>query len=43
MKGISWNCSLMLVDKSLVVVEESSESGARYRLLEPVRQYARRS
>src|SRR5215212_7343654 len=31
----------MLVDKSLVVAEESWERGARYRLLEPVRQYAR--
>jgi DNA-binding CsgD family transcriptional regulator len=31
----------MLVDKSLVVAEESWESGARYRLLEPVRQYSR--
>jgi predicted ATPase/DNA-binding SARP family transcriptional activator/DNA-binding NarL/FixJ family response regulator len=31
----------MQVDKSLVVAEESWESGARYRLLEPVRQYAR--
>ena len=30
-----------LVDKSLVVAEESWESGARYRLLETVRQYAR--
>jgi predicted ATPase/DNA-binding SARP family transcriptional activator/DNA-binding CsgD family transcriptional regulator len=30
----------MLVDKSLVVAEESWESGARYRLLEPLRQYA---
>jgi hypothetical protein len=30
----------MLVDKSLVVAEESWESGARYRLLEPIRQYA---
>jgi predicted ATPase/DNA-binding SARP family transcriptional activator/DNA-binding CsgD family transcriptional regulator/Tfp pilus assembly protein PilF len=30
-----------LVDKSLVVAEESWERGARYRLLEPVRQYAR--
>jgi len=30
-----------LVDKSLVVAEESWESGARYRLLEPVRQYSR--
>jgi non-specific serine/threonine protein kinase len=29
-----------LVDKSLVVAEESWERGARYRLLEPVRQYA---
>ena len=29
-----------LVDKSLVVAEESWESGARYRLLEPIRQYA---
>jgi predicted ATPase/DNA-binding SARP family transcriptional activator/DNA-binding CsgD family transcriptional regulator len=29
-----------LVDKSLVVAEESWEAGARYRLLEPVRQYA---
>ena len=31
----------MLVDRSLVVAEESWERGARYRLLEPVRQYAR--
>jgi predicted ATPase/DNA-binding SARP family transcriptional activator/DNA-binding CsgD family transcriptional regulator/Flp pilus assembly protein TadD len=31
----------MLVDKSLVVAEESWERGARFRLLEPVRQYAR--
>lgn len=31
----------MLVDKSLVVAEESWETGARYRLLEPIRQYAR--
>ena len=30
----------VLVDKSLMVAEESWESGARYRLLEPVRQYA---
>ena len=30
-----------LVNKSLVVAEESWERGARYRLLEPVRQYAR--
>jgi predicted ATPase/DNA-binding CsgD family transcriptional regulator/Flp pilus assembly protein TadD len=30
----------MLVEKSLVVAEESWERGARYRLLEPVRQYA---
>jgi predicted ATPase/DNA-binding SARP family transcriptional activator/DNA-binding CsgD family transcriptional regulator len=30
----------MLVDKSLVVAEESWESGARYRLWEPLRQYA---
>jgi predicted ATPase/DNA-binding SARP family transcriptional activator/DNA-binding CsgD family transcriptional regulator len=30
-----------LVDKSLVVAEESWERGARYRLLEPIRQYAR--
>ena len=30
-----------LVDKSLVVAEENWERGARYRLLEPVRQYAR--
>jgi predicted ATPase/DNA-binding SARP family transcriptional activator/DNA-binding CsgD family transcriptional regulator len=29
-----------LVEKSLVVAEESWELGARYRLLEPVRQYA---
>jgi predicted ATPase/DNA-binding SARP family transcriptional activator/DNA-binding CsgD family transcriptional regulator/Tfp pilus assembly protein PilF len=29
-----------LVEKSLVVAEESWERGARYRLLEPVRQYA---
>ena len=33
---LSW-----LVDKSLVVAEESWKRGARYRLLEPVRQYAR--
>ncbi|HEX5913976.1 MAG TPA: tetratricopeptide repeat protein, partial [Rubrobacter sp.] len=31
----------VLVDKSLVVAEESWERGARYRLLEPVRQFAR--
>jgi predicted ATPase/DNA-binding SARP family transcriptional activator/DNA-binding CsgD family transcriptional regulator len=31
----------MLVEKSLVVAEENWERGARYRLLEPVRQYAR--
>jgi predicted ATPase/DNA-binding SARP family transcriptional activator/DNA-binding CsgD family transcriptional regulator/Flp pilus assembly protein TadD len=30
-----------LVEKSLVVADESWEWGARYRLLEPVRQYAR--
>jgi predicted ATPase len=30
-----------LVDKSLVVAETSTHSGPRYRLLEPVRQYAR--
>ncbi|MGE5264534.1 MAG: ATP-binding protein, partial [Acidobacteriota bacterium] len=30
-----------LVDKSLVVVEESDAEGARYRLLETIRQYAR--
>jgi predicted ATPase/DNA-binding SARP family transcriptional activator/DNA-binding CsgD family transcriptional regulator/Tfp pilus assembly protein PilF len=30
-----------LVDKSLVVAEVNWETGARYRLLEPVRQYAR--
>jgi predicted ATPase/DNA-binding SARP family transcriptional activator/DNA-binding CsgD family transcriptional regulator len=30
-----------LVEKSLVVTEESWHSGARYRLLEPIRQYAR--
>ena len=30
-----------LVDKSLVVVEASGEGGVRYRMLEPVRQYAR--
>ena len=30
----------MLLDKSLVVAVESWEKGARYRLLEPVRQYA---
>jgi predicted ATPase/DNA-binding SARP family transcriptional activator len=30
-----------LVEKSLVVAEESWQRGARYRLLEPVRQYAR--
>jgi predicted ATPase/DNA-binding SARP family transcriptional activator/DNA-binding CsgD family transcriptional regulator len=29
-----------LVEKSLVVAEESWERGARYRLLEPIRQYA---
>jgi predicted ATPase/DNA-binding SARP family transcriptional activator/DNA-binding CsgD family transcriptional regulator len=29
-----------LMDKSLVVAEESWERGARYRLLEPIRQYA---
>jgi predicted ATPase/DNA-binding CsgD family transcriptional regulator len=29
-----------LVDKSLVVAEASTESGLRYRMLEPVRQYA---
>jgi len=29
-----------LVDKSLVVVDMTSEGGVRYRLLEPVRQYA---
>ncbi|HEX7170917.1 MAG TPA: BTAD domain-containing putative transcriptional regulator, partial [Rubrobacter sp.] len=32
---------IILVKKSLVVAEESWEWGARYRLLEPVRQYAR--
>jgi non-specific serine/threonine protein kinase len=31
----------MLVDKSLVVAKENWETGARYRLLEPIRQYAR--
>jgi predicted ATPase/DNA-binding SARP family transcriptional activator/DNA-binding CsgD family transcriptional regulator/Flp pilus assembly protein TadD len=31
----------MLVEKSLVVADESWERGARYRLLEPVRQYTR--
>ncbi len=31
----------MLMGKSLVVAEENWERGARYRLLEPVRQYAR--
>jgi predicted ATPase/DNA-binding SARP family transcriptional activator/DNA-binding CsgD family transcriptional regulator/Flp pilus assembly protein TadD len=31
----------ILVEKSLVVAEESWESGARYGMLEPVRQYAR--
>jgi predicted ATPase/DNA-binding CsgD family transcriptional regulator len=31
----------LLVDKSLVEAEENWERGARYRLLEPVRQYAR--
>jgi predicted ATPase len=30
-----------LVEKSLVVARESQESGVRYRMLEPVRQYAR--
>jgi non-specific serine/threonine protein kinase len=30
-----------LVDKSLVVAKEDWETGARYRLLEPIRQYAR--
>ena len=30
----------MLVEKSLVVADENWERGARYRLLEPVRQYA---
>jgi predicted ATPase/DNA-binding SARP family transcriptional activator/DNA-binding CsgD family transcriptional regulator len=30
-----------LVEKSLVVVEERWEKGARYRMLEPIRQYAR--
>jgi predicted ATPase/DNA-binding SARP family transcriptional activator/DNA-binding CsgD family transcriptional regulator len=30
-----------LVDKSLVVAKENWETGARYRLLEPIRQYAR--
>jgi non-specific serine/threonine protein kinase len=30
-----------LVDKSLVVAEANTHSGSRYRLLEPVRQYAR--
>jgi predicted ATPase/DNA-binding SARP family transcriptional activator/DNA-binding CsgD family transcriptional regulator len=30
-----------LVDKSLVVAQENWETGARYRLLEPIRQYAR--
>ena len=32
---------LMLVDKSLVVAGPSGAGGARYRLLEPIRQYAR--
>ena len=32
---------LMLVDKSLVVAGPTGDRGARYRLLEPVRQYAR--
>jgi DNA-binding CsgD family transcriptional regulator/tetratricopeptide (TPR) repeat protein len=32
---------LMLVDKSLVVAGPTGAGGARYRLLEPVRQYAR--
>jgi predicted ATPase/DNA-binding CsgD family transcriptional regulator len=31
---------LRLVDKSLVVVEAAEEGGVRYRILEPVRQYA---
>ena len=31
----------VLVDKSLVLAEERWETGARYRLLEPIRQYAR--
>jgi predicted ATPase/DNA-binding SARP family transcriptional activator/DNA-binding CsgD family transcriptional regulator len=30
-----------LVDKSLVVIEAEAEGGLRYRMLEPVRQYAR--
>jgi DNA-binding CsgD family transcriptional regulator/Flp pilus assembly protein TadD len=30
-----------LVDKSLVVAKENWETGARYRMLEPIRQYAR--
>ena len=30
-----------LVEKSLVVAKESDEGGVRYRLLEPIRQYAR--
>src|SRR5215207_129980 len=30
-----------LVDKSLVVARERQESGVRYRMLEPIRQYAR--
>src|SRR5215216_5604125 len=29
-----------LVDKSLVVARERQESGVRYRMLEPIRQYA---
>ena len=32
---------LMLVDKSLVVAGRANEGGSRYRLLEPVSQYAR--
>jgi non-specific serine/threonine protein kinase len=35
------NLLLRLVDKSLVVAEASGDGGARYRMLEPVRQYAR--
>ena len=31
---------LRLVDKSLVVAEATEEGGVRYRMLEPVRQYA---
>ena len=31
----------MLVDKSLVVAEKNGEGAGRYRMLEPIRQYAR--